>query len=59
MLLISEELAQKVINYLVEKPFKEVAGILNDMSRLQPQPPNPTSAPKQEPELNNPNIKKK
>lgn len=33
---ITEELAQKILNYLTEKPFKEVAALVSELMRLRP-----------------------
>lgn len=32
---ISEEVAQKILNYLAEQPFKEVALLINDLGQLK------------------------
>lgn len=32
---ISEVVAQKILNYLVEQPFKEVALLVNELSQLK------------------------
>ncbi len=34
--LITEGLAQGILNYLAEKPFKESAGLINALQRLEP-----------------------
>lgn len=33
---ISKELAEKILNYLAEKPFKEVAGMVQELSQIKP-----------------------
>ena len=35
-LAISKELAQAVLDYLVQKPYREVAVMINEMSKLKP-----------------------
>lgn len=35
-LIISKELAQAIANYLQERPFKEVALLLQEMAKLKP-----------------------
>lgn len=35
-LVIDQALAQAVANYLQERPFKEVAGLLQELAKLQP-----------------------
>ncbi len=34
-LIITQELAQKILNYLTEKPFKEVFQLVNELSQLK------------------------
>lgn len=33
---ITHELAQKIIDYLVERPYKEVAALLAEIHKIQP-----------------------
>lgn len=35
--LIDQNLAQAILNYLQEQPFKNVAGLISAMSQLQPE----------------------
>lgn len=39
---ISKELAQAIANYLQERPFKEVAALLQEMAKLKPLEPKAT-----------------
>lgn len=48
--LITEQLAQNILNYLAEKPFKESAGLINSLQRLVPyeEPKEQDEPPKEE-----------
>lgn len=35
MLLIPQQLAQGIVNYLVQRPYNEVAGLIADLSQLE------------------------
>jgi len=36
MLMIDEKLAQGILNYLAEKPYKEAAGLIQEILKLKP-----------------------
>jgi len=35
-LIIKQELAQAILDYLVQKPYREVAPLINEMQKLKP-----------------------
>lgn len=43
-LIITQPLQLIVIEYLTKQPYKDVAGLIQQMQRLQPQPLNPIPA---------------
>ncbi len=50
--LIEEQLAQNILNYLAEKPYKETAGLIQGLARLEKyEPPKvEESEPKEQPD---------
>lgn len=43
--IINEDLAASIVNYLAQKPFGEVAGLINGMQQLRPVPSEPKPVP--------------
>ncbi len=46
--LITEALAQSILNYLADRPFKESALLIQNLQRLQPYEPPKEEPPKEE-----------
>lgn len=50
---ITEEAAQAILNYLAERPFKEVMNLIPGLMQLKPMEANPPMAYKEDKETEN------